>query len=67
MRARGGLKPCPRKRQPPSVAAREAIACIRRYLECGATPAEVAQAHAALAAMDAPRQQALALALKVQP
>lgn len=64
MRARGGLSRWPRKHQPPSVAAREAIASIRRCLEFGVTAEEVAQAKAELAAMDAPRQQSLALKVR---
>jgi len=61
MRARGGLRWRPRN-PPPSPAAREAIACIRRYLEHGCTAQELAAAQAALAEPPQPRQRSLPLA-----
>lgn len=64
MRARGGLNRCPRKRQPPSPAARAAIAQIERMLYLGCTPEELAQARAELAVVEPPRQGALALQVR---
>lgn len=64
MRARGGLNRCPRKRQPPSPAARAAIAQIERMLYRGCTPEELAQARAELQAARQPRQAPLPLSVK---
>lgn len=64
MRSQERLTRWPRCRQP-SPAAREAIATIQRVLEQGCTAEEVAQARAALDAMNLPRQRMLPL--KVQP
>lgn len=63
MRARGRLTRWPRRHQP-HAAAREAIALIQRYLERGASAEELAQAQANLAALNEPRQCALALKVR---
>ncbi len=60
MRTRGRLTCRPSKQQP-SRAAREAMAQIQRVLAHGCTAEELAQARAALNALDTPRQPQLLL------
>lgn len=66
MRARERLTPCPRH-QPPSPAARAAIATIQRIVSVGCSPEELAQARAELDAMNRRPARQGALQLRVRP
>lgn len=63
MRARGALRPWQASKKPLSPAAREAIAQVRRVLENGCSPQELAAARAELQLLPSARQQSLPLRL----